>query len=104
MSKTVSQVGMKPPHPGQFIREEILEELELSISCAAQALGVRRASLSDLVHEKTALTPEMALRLEKAFGISMETLLRLQAWYDTEAMRQRSAEISVERFVSADQN
>jgi len=101
MSETISQVAMKPPHPGQFIREEILEELDLSISRAAQALGVRRASLSDLVHEKTALTPEMALRLEKAFGISMETLLRLQAWYDTETMRQRSAEISVERFVSA---
>jgi addiction module HigA family antidote len=65
---------MKPPHPGRFIREEILEGPALSISRAADILGVRRATLSDLVNEKASLSPEMALRIEKAFGVSMDTL------------------------------
>jgi addiction module HigA family antidote len=56
-----------------------LEELHLSVSKAAEALGVRRATLSDLVNEKAGLSPEMALRIEKAFGVSMDTLLKMQA-------------------------
>ena len=95
MSKTITKIGMKPPHPGALIREEILEELKLSVTRAAEVLGVRRATLSDLVNEKAALSPEMALRIEKAFGVSMDTLLRMQAWYDTNAMRQREGEINV---------
>ncbi len=95
------KIGMKPAHPGGFIRAEILEELKLSIARAADILGVRRATLSDLVNEKAALSPEMALRIEKAFGISMDTLLRMQAWYDTIAMRQREDEISVKRYEPA---
>lgn len=92
------KVGMKPPHPGDFIRTEILSELKLSVARAAGILGVRRATLSDLVNEKASLSPEMALRIEKAFGISMDTLLRMQAWYDSCAMRQRADEIDVERY------
>lgn len=95
------KIGMKPSHPGGFIRTEILDELKLSIARAADILGVRRATLSDLVNEKAALSPEMALRIEKAFGISMDTLLRMQAWYDTIAMRQREDEISVKRYEPA---
>jgi addiction module HigA family antidote len=68
MDDTVQKIGMTPPHPGSFIREEILDELRLSISQAAEALGVRRATLSDLVNGNAALSPEMALRIEKAFG------------------------------------
>jgi addiction module HigA family antidote len=94
------KVGMKPPHPGDFIRTEILDELKLSITQAAEILGVRRATLSDLVNEKAALSAEMALRIEKAFGVSMDTLLRMQAWYDSYAMRQREDEISVRRYES----
>jgi addiction module HigA family antidote len=98
MSEAIEKVGMKPCHPGEFIRTEILDELSLSVSHAAEILGVRRATLSDLVHEKAALSPEMALRIEKAFGVSMETLLRMQAFYDTHRMRQRASEVNVRRY------
>lgn len=101
MSDTVSTIGMKPPHPGAFVRDEILEELGLSITRAAQILGVRRATLSELVNGRAALSPEMALRIEKAFGVSMDTLLRLQAWHDSHAMRARAAEIDVKRYEPA---
>ena len=95
------KIGMKPPHPGVFIRDEILDELNLSVAAAAGALGVRRATLSDFVNAKAALSPEMALRIEKAFGVSMETLLKMQAWHDVCAMRERADEIDVRRFVAA---
>ena len=98
MSDIPVKIGMKPPHPGIFIREEILEELGLSVARAAEILGVRRATLSDLVNANAALSPEMALRIEKAFGVNMDTLLRMQAWYDGYVMRQRAGEIEVKRF------
>ncbi len=92
-------IGMRPSSPGEFIREEILGELDLSVTRAAQILGVRRATLSALVNGNAALSPEMALRIEKAFGVSMDTMLRMQAWHDSYTMRQRAAEIEVQRFV-----
>ncbi|SDF10796.1 HigA family addiction module antitoxin [Rhodospira trueperi] len=101
MSELIEKIGMKPSHPGEFIREEILEELGLSVSRAAEVLGVRRATLSDLVNEKAALSPEMALRIEKAFGVSMDTLLRMQAWHDVFTMRGRADTIDVKPYVSA---
>ncbi len=67
-----------PPHPGDLIRTEIVEALGLNVSKAAGILKVRRATLSDLLHGKAALTPEMALRIEKAFGPDMNHLLRMQ--------------------------
>ena len=93
-----ARIGMRPPHPGSFIREEILDELKLPVASAAEILGVRRATLSDLVNGHAALSPEMALRIEKAFGVSMDTLLRMQAWYDGYMMRQRAGEIEVKRY------
>jgi addiction module HigA family antidote len=98
MSKAPNRVGMIPPHPGEFIRDEILSELGLSVSEAADFLGVRSAMLSDLVNGKTALSPEMALRVEKAFGVRMETLLEMQTWRDAHAMRQRAGEIDVKPY------
>lgn len=98
MSDTPIKIGIRPPHPGSFIREEILEELDLSVARAAEILGVRRATLSDLVNAKAALSAEMALRIEKAFGVNMDTLLRMQAWYDSYTMRQRADEVDVKRF------
>jgi antitoxin HigA-1 len=95
------KIGMKPPHPGSFVREEILDDLGLSVAQAAEILGVRRATLSDLVNGNAALSPEMALRIEKAFGVSMDTLLRMQAWHDSHAMRQRADEIDVKRYEPA---
>ena len=91
-------IGMTPTRPGIFIREEILDDLGLSVSAAAEALGVRRATLSDLLNGNAALSAEMALRIEKAFGVKMETLLNMQAWYDAHAMRQRAGEIDVKRY------
>ncbi len=98
MSTIVKKVGMMPPHPGDFIRTEILDELKLNVGQAAKILKVRRATLSDLVNGKAALSAEMALRIEKAFGISMDTLLRMQAWYDAKTMRRRAGEIHVRRY------
>ena len=98
MSDTISKIGMKPSHPGEFIREEVLEPLGLDLSKAARVLDVRRATLSDLVNAKSALSPEMALRIEKAFGVNMETLLRMQAWWDVCAMREQADRIKVERY------
>lgn len=89
MSRAPARIAMTPPHPGMFIREEILDELGLSVSEAAKALDVRRATLSDLIHGNAALSAEMALRIEKAFGVRMETLLNMQAWHDAYTMRQR---------------
>lgn len=92
------KIGMRPPHPGSFVREEILDQLGLGVTRAADILGVRRATLSDLLNGKSSLSPEMALRIEKAFGVSMETMLRLQAWYDSVAMRARGGNIAVARY------
>ena len=68
---------------------------------AGAILGVRRAALSALVDGEAALPPEMALRIEKASGVSMDTLLRMQAWHDSHTMRQRAAEIDVKRYEPA---
>ncbi len=96
------KIGMRPPHPGSFIEDEILGPLNLSISQAAEVLGVRRATLSDLINGKASLSPEMALRIEKAFAVSMDMLLRMQAWFDACAMRDRADQIRVKRSVPDD--
>ena len=98
MSRAPAKIGITPPHPGVFIREEILDELGLTVSGAAKALDVRRATLSNLINGNAALSAEMALRIEKAFGIKMETLLNMQAWHDAHAMRQREGEIIVKPY------
>ncbi len=89
------KVNMTPSHPGDFIRTEVTEELGLSVTKAAGILGVRRATLSDLLNSNAALSPEMALRIEKAFGVNMDMLLRMQAWRDASQMRARESEIKV---------
>ena len=78
-----------------------LEPLGLSVAHAAEVLGVRRATLSDLVNGNAKLSPEMALRIEKAFGVSMDTLLRMQAWHDSYTIRLRAGDIDVKRFIPA---
>jgi addiction module HigA family antidote len=90
-----------PPHPGNLIRTEVIEALGLSVSKAAEILQVRRATLSDLLHEKASLTPEMALRIEKAFGPQMDHLLRMQLAYDVSLVRARAEEILIERYLPA---
>ena len=93
-------VNMTPSHPGDFIRTEVIEELGLSITKAAVILGVRRATLSVVLNAKAALSPEMVFRIEQAFDVSMDLLLRMQAWYDASQMRARAHEISVQRYES----
>jgi len=87
-----------PPHPGDLIRTEIIEALNLSVSKAANILKVRRATLSDLLHGKSGLTPEMALRIEKAFGPDMDQLLRMQLAYDVAKTREHASDIVVKRY------
>ncbi len=91
-------VNMTPSHPGSFIRTEIIEALDLNVTKAAEILGIRRATLSDFLNGHAALSPEMALRIEKAFGVGMDMLLQMQAWYDASQMRTRANEISVRRY------
>ncbi len=94
----MKQMGMLPAHPGEFLRVEVIEPLRLSITKTAAVLGVRRATLSDLLRGKATLSPEMALRFEKAFDVSMDFMLRMQALHDAARMRRRAMDIDVRRF------
>ena len=87
-----------PPHIGGFVKHEIVAPLNLSVTDAAKALGVTRPALSALLNEHVDLSPEMALRLEKAFGISMDTLMRMQNSYDIAKARKGAKAIKVQRF------
>ncbi|WP_417610643.1 HigA family addiction module antitoxin [Parasphingorhabdus sp.] len=91
------KIGMKPVHPGEFIRQAILPD-ELTVTDAAKILGVGRPALSTLLNGKASLSPEMALRVEKAFGVKMDTLLRMQARFDAAQMRERAGSIAVKAF------
>jgi antitoxin HigA-1 len=98
MSRAPARIGIAPPHPGMLIREEILDELGLTVSEAAKVLNVRRATLSDLTNGNAALSAEMALQIKKAFGVEMETLLNMPAWHDAYTMRQRAGEITIKPY------
>ena len=90
-----------PPHPGEIIREEIIKALGLTVTSAAEILGVRRATLSDVTNGKASVSAEMALRLEKAFGVSMDLLLKMQAGYDAAQARMHGDQIKVKLFKPA---
>jgi addiction module HigA family antidote len=91
-----------PPHPGDLIRTEVIEALGLNVTKASEILKVRRATLSDLLRGKAALTPEMALRIEKAFGPEMDHLLRMQVAYNVAQTRKHARAISIKRYVPAE--
>ena len=93
-------VNMTPSHPGDIIRAEVIEALGLNVTTAAQILGVRRATLPALLNGKAALSAEMALRIERALDVSMDMLLRMQAWHDASQMRARADEIDALRYES----
>ncbi|MCK9376978.1 MAG: HigA family addiction module antitoxin [Syntrophobacterales bacterium] len=84
-----------PPHPGEIIRELCLEPLGLSITQAAQGLGVTRKTLSMLVNGHAGISPEMAIRLSQAFGRSPESWLQLQVHYDLAQVRMSDKEINI---------
>ena len=92
----IQGVRMKSPaHPGGFVKSEIIEALGLSVTDGARALGITRPALSALLNERVNLSPEMALRIEKAFGISMDTLMRMQNSYDISQTRKREGDINL---------
>ena len=91
-------VAMMPPHPGDFVRTEVLDELGLSVAESARILGIREASLSTVLDGAALLSAEMALRIEKAFGLDLDLPLEMQAWHDASRIRARADEIAVERF------
>lgn len=98
MSATQGIRMKNPAHPGGFVKSEIIEPLGLSVTSAAQVLGVTRAALSAVLNERAHLSPEMALRIEKAFGVSMDTLMRMQNSYDIAQARRREGDIKVAPF------
>ncbi|MBA3505856.1 MAG: HigA family addiction module antidote protein [Betaproteobacteria bacterium] len=90
-----------PPHPGGLIRREVIEPLSLSVSDAADVLGVSRQAVSLLLNERTDLSPQMALRIEKAFGPKMDHLMRMQLAYDLAKQRRQENQINVKRYQPA---
>lgn len=90
-----------PPHPGLSVRQDCLEPLALSVTEAAKTLGVSRKQLSDIVNGHAGISPEMAIRLDKAFGGSAETWHRLQGAYDLAQAMKRADRIKVKRVASA---
>ena len=90
-----------PPHPGQILRQMWLAPLNLSITAAAENLKVSRKTLSEIVNGRASITPEMAMRLERAFGKSAESWLGHQNVYDLRQMQERIAELGVERVKQA---
>ncbi len=92
-------VEMKSPsHPGAVVRELLLEPYNLKVTEAALALGVTRPALSAFLNERSSLSPDMAIRIEKAFGLKLETLMRMQNAFDIAEARRRAGTIKVERY------
>ena len=89
-----------PPHPGEIVRYDCIEALGLSVSSAAAALGVTRQALSNLVNGSSGISPEMAIRLEKAFGSTAEQWLRMQMAYDLAMARKSASKIKVKRIAA----
>jgi antitoxin HigA-1 len=89
---------LNPVHPGRFLRAEVIEAHKLTVTEAARILRVARPTLSSLVNARANLSGEMALRFEKAFGVDMETLMRMQNSYDIAQARRRAKLIEVERY------
>ena len=98
----IQGIRMKnPAHPGGFVKSEIIEPLGLSVTGAAQALCITRAALSAFFNERTHLSPDMALHIDKAFGVQMDTLMRMQNSYDIVKARKRADDIDMQPFKAA---
>ena len=92
---------MDPPHPGEIVREECLAPLGLSVTQGARVLGVTRQALNNLVNERAGISPEMAIRLEKAFGSSADMWLSLQVAFELARARKQEDKIAVQRYTPA---
>jgi antitoxin HigA-1 len=87
-----------PVHPGRIVKHDCLEPLGLTVTAAAEALGIARPTLSNMLNEKAGISPEMAIRLEKAGWSTADTWLRMQMAYDLAQAREHEDEIEVERI------
>jgi addiction module HigA family antidote len=87
-----------PPHPGLSVKHDCLEPLGLTVTKAAQVLGVTRQTLNDLIHGRRGISPEMAIRLDMAFGGGADAWIRVQAAYDLAQARKRADRIEVKRY------
>lgn len=90
-----------PPHPGEIVQHEVIAPLGLSVAEAARVLGVSRPALSAFLNGRASLSPEMAIRIEKAFGPSMEHLLRMQCAFEIARPKRHAHEIDVKRYEPA---
>ena len=91
-----------PPHPGRFVKTEIIEARGLTVTAAADVLGVTRPALSAFLNGRARLSADMALRFEKVFGVRLETLMHMQSSWDIAQARLRESEIVVNGFVPAE--
>jgi addiction module HigA family antidote len=87
-----------PVHPGRFLRTEVIDAHDLTVAGAARILRVSRPTLSSLLNANAGLSGDMALRFEKAFGVDMDTLMRMQNSYDIARTRSREKKIRVDRY------
>ena len=90
-----------PPHPGRIVRHDCIEPLGLTVTAAAEGLGVTRKALSELLNGKSGVSPEMAVRLSKAFGGGPEIWLGMQMQYDLAQVAKKAAHIKVRRYRAA---
>ena len=90
---------LNPPHPGAFVKTEVIKPLSLTVAAAAKVLGVSRPTLSMFLNGRSNLSGKMALRIEKAFGVQMDTLMRMQVSYDIAQTRRHEDEIKITRYV-----
>ena len=91
-----------PPHPGRFVKTEIIEARGLTVTAAADVLNVTRPALSAFLNGRARLSADMAVRFEKAFGVQLDTLMRMQSAWDIAQARLRESEIVVNGFVQAE--
>src|ERR1700727_1345780 len=91
-----------PPHPGRIIRDDCLQPLGLSVTSGAKILGVSRQTLNNLVNQQAGISPEMAIRLSKAFGSTAQTWMRLQSNYDLARALKSENKIRVRRYHRTD--
>ncbi len=92
---------MDPAHPGEILKEDVLAPMGLTVKRAAEILGVGRPALSAVLNARASLSPEMAIRVEKAFGVSMDLLLKIQLQYDIARARKAAKGIKVKRYKAA---
>lgn len=104
MSESIKRVGPmhNPPHPGEILREDVLAPLGLSVTAAAERLGVTRKTLSELLNGRSGVSPEMALRISQATGTTAESWLGMQTAYDLWQTRKEAKHLKkVKKLVAA---